>query len=708
MSLLKLIKIEGYSFNITVEKEKTYDVNWLPVGDDGKDYYVIGKTLYLPSLATYVYPTTNEALLTGYLRSNRSKDYRALVIPELEKFILEQSEIYYKKGGVGGVDDVTYDKYEDRLRYLDPNNKVLKKVGSGKEEKEVFDGFPKEKHRMFMGSQQKAKNIEEFEKWFKKRYDAKYIIQFKFDGISLELQYDDGNLIRAVTRGDGDIGDDITNNVRKMKGVETKLPSLFTGSLRGEIIMDRQVFKERFSDDYKNPRNLAAGFAKQKDGKGCEYLTVIIYDIYHSSDGGEYKNELDKIDWFKSNLKCFTHSYILSSSEDIEQLYTHLSDKRQEIPYDIDGIVIKSNISKKEDMLRDRPERQIALKFPPTEAETILLKVEWYQSGSTYTPVAILEPISISGSTVTKASLANPNLIIRLGIKIGDRVVVTKRGDIIPKIERVSDSIGDEEVKIPTKCFTCASDLINDGTKLYCSNEECSSLLLHSMEKWIKVMDIKEFGKEMIKALYREKIVKRLSDLYLVQTGQLANLILTGRRVGEKNAVKAYDNLHSLKEISLSKFIAGFDIPSIGERVIDMCVEGGYDTLDKLRAATTEQLATLSGIGLIKGKMIVDGMKKNIEEMKEMLKYIKIKNMKDENISLAGLSFAFTGTLPSMSRNKAAELVKNKGGSIKSTVSKGLTYLVTVDADSASKKNLDAKKLGVKVIGEEEFLKLVA
>lgn len=704
--------------------------------------YTQGKVLtYLDSAGNPVsfgYPTARDAMLAGHLRAQRKpstnpqafeeSDYRSWSVPELVTVLKRNSDLYYQNPSHEALlDDSLYDRYEERLRYLDPRNPFLKEIGSDlppPEETKGWDGYPKARHHFFLGSQQKARTPEEFRKWFAKMTKSEpreeYVVQFKYDGISLELQYEEGLLTKAITRGDGTVGDLITENVKRMSGVVLKIPPkrgepLFTGSLRGEILMDRGLFEREFLPaGHKNPRNMAAGIAKQKPdpqlgyAKGVEYLTVTVYDLW--SDDPHFKDltENEKALWLVEHLACaaLTHGN-LRSAEAIIQLYERYANSRREIPFDIDGIVIKANTVNPADMERDRPERQIALKFPPTEAVTKLLDVIWHQSGTTFTPVAILEPVEISGSTVSKASLANPNLIIRLEVQIGDQVVVTKRGEIIPKIERVvGKAAHPREIEVPKICPTCDSELINEGTKLRCDNPECNAKLLHQLEKWIKVLDIKEFGKEMLKAIYREGLVKSISGLYMLTVPQLAELMLTGRRVGEKNALKVHENLHNKRVLSLSKFLGGLDITSIGERMIEICIAGGLTTLSQIRTATPEVLSTIRGIGEVKARLIYEGLQRAAPEIEALLKYVRVE-APVRGDRLAGLSFAFTGTLKAMTRDKAFDRVKALGGSTRTSVSRGTTYLVTNDPHSTSKKNLDALALGLQVISEAQFLSLI-
>lgn len=634
-------------------------------------------------------------------------------IAELEKLITKYQKSYYD--GEGEISDSDFDKLWDELKILDPENSILHKVGS-----DSSSNFEKVHHVMPMGSQEKASNNEEFLAWALKHDYAEYLVEYKLDGASLELQYVNGRLSRAVTRGDGSIGDDIINNAKKMDGV---IPELikdgkifdFTGGIRGEVIMTHQVHKDYFSDKA-NCRNAANGLMKRKDGKGSQYLKLITYDVWASQGGQPFSDEEDKLNFLKNFSFNTVPLKICKSKEEVIDYRVEVMEKRKDLEYDIDGLVIKERVVNHQDAMRDRPDRQIAFKFNLEEAVSVLRGVEWGENGATYTPVAIFDKVDLNGTQVQRASLANPNLIRSLNLKIGSHVVVVKRGEIIPKIISVLHNGGNEkdlkEISIPKKCSVCGSTLVDEGTRLYCPCKSCPKRVLHQLLKWVLVLDIRDFGQTLITNLYNDGKLKCISDIYSLTVENLTPYFLNEKSMEKEKvslgAQKVFDSIRSHNQVSLEGFIAGFDIEGIGETIVEKLTQAGYDTIEKILNLTEEKVSLVYGFAETLSHTFIQGIKENEDEMKSLLASgtIKIKEA-NLNSSLAGKSFCFTGELSKMKRADAQSLVKENGGLVKSSVVKGLSYLVTNDPSSGSSKNLKAKELGVSVISEKEFLDLM-
>jgi DNA ligase (NAD+) len=388
-------------------------------------------------------------------------------------------------------------------------------------------------------------------------------------------------------------------------------------------------------------------------------------------------------------------------------------EERKELDYDIDGLVIKERNVNHEDASRDRPDRQIAFKFSLEEAVSVVRKVEWNESGATYTPVAVFDPVDLNGTTVQRASLANPNLIRSLGLKIGSHVVVVKRGEIIPKIESVVPSEDENlsEIEFPEICSTCGSRLIDEGTRLYCPGKDCSKRILHRLLKWVSVVDIRDLGETLVRSLFRDKVVQSVTDIYNLTVEKITPYFLNEESISQEKkslgAEKVYRSIQNHRSVSLSKFIAGFDIEGIGETIVEKLIEAGYNSLDSLFEATQEQIAGVYGFADILAETFVQGLKENKEEMKNLIQSGALTVEQIEGGKLVGKSFCFTGELRSMKRADAQNLVKQNGGSVKSSVVKGLSYLVTNDTSSGSSKNKKAAELGIPVINEEAFLALL-
>lgn len=632
-------------------------------------------------------------------------------IQELEHLILQYQDAYYN--GEALITDQEFDALWDELKALDPSNDILHKVGSDS------GNFAKVQHRIPMGSQDKAANPEEFLSWTEKHCYDEYLVEYKLDGASIELQYDSGIFVRAVTRGNGIIGDDITSNAKKMQGVLPRLELggtllTLTGGIRGEVIMPRQVHQTYFSDKA-NCRNAANGLMKRKDGEGCQHLQVICYDALFENHS--FADEIDKVTWLKT---CGFNTVPLTLCKNPRQVIEYRSqvmELRPKLDYDIDGLVVKERVIDLQDAARARPERQIAFKFSLEEAVTVLRQVEWSESGATYTPVGLFDPVELAGTTVKRASLVNPNTIRTLGVKIGSHLVVTKRGEIIPKIESVvpaplgKDIIPQVDIEFPCTCGRCGAQLVDEGTRLFCPNKSCPKKILHQLEKWISVLDIRDFGTSLLSSLFEAAKVTSILSLYQLTEADLTPFFLNQESISkEKESLGAKKVIRSIKSrstVSLAAFIAGFDIEGIGETLMERLTDAGFSTLEKLLEASAEDFSAVNGFGEVTAAALVQGLADNREEMLALVErgYITLKAPMLEG-SLIGLSFCFTGEL-SIKRSQAEQMVRERGGTTKSSVVKGLSYLVTNDTTSGSSKNKKAAQLGIPVIDEAAFLELL-
>ena len=617
---------------------------------------------------------------------------------ELQAQIEYHQHLYYNSQPE--ISDEEFDKLWDELKNLDPNNEVFSKVGAD------FDtSLDKVRHLIPMNSQAKVTTPAEFSKWARKMGYSQFITQFKLDGISVELQFLKGKFQYGVTRGDGLIGDDISNNVKRMRVFVPKVNPEFTGAVRGEIILKKDIFQKKYPDA-KNSRNMASGITKRKDGKGSEDLTIIVYDAISMNPDHTFKNELEKLKWLRNYQFEVIDSHRFETTEEVviyrDDVMTSI---RAQLNFDIDGLVIKGKEIDLEDMKRARPTKQIAFKFDPEEVESTVIEVEWSESGANYTPIAIIEPVSIAGTTVQRASLANPDLIEELGLKIGSKIIVSKRGDIIPKIERVIQNPSNaKKIEFPTVCNACKTPLNDEGTRLYCPNKDCPKRAYHRLTKWIKKLGVKNFGELILKQLFDSGKVREISDLYELKVSDLTKL----DRVGEKSAQKALGNLFAVKEVSLSKFIGGFDLENVGESLVEKVVKAGYDTLEKIRNATAHDLARVELFGDITANQFRKEFHALYFNMLKALKTnkIKIRSIKMGSNKLEGLTFCFTGKLETMTRNEANQLVTENGGTPKNGVVKDLSYLVTNSTEPTSK-YIKAQGQGSKIVSEDEFLAMI-
>jgi len=621
----------------------------------------------------------------------------------LADLIKKYQNSYYS--GAAEISDSEFDLLWDELKKLAPSHPLLSKVG------DAADGFPKAKHLIPMGSQEKAANPEEFRAWARKINPASFVVQYKLDGASLELQYKNGILLKALTRGDGIKGDEITGNALLMKGVKKEIDKNFSGGVRGEVVMTHEVWKTKYSGKA-NCRNAANGIMRRKDGSGCEDLDFLSYDAAEPDNDAFFKTEIEKITWLRNQGFYVTETREFQDPEEIIKYRSTIAEKRKTMDIDIDGLVVKDLFTDMTDLRRARPERQIAFKFDLEMAYSVLKNVEWSESGATYTPIGIVEPVRIAGTTVQRANLNNPGMIRAIGLKIGQAVVVVKRGEIIPKIEGLAPegALGGlaekSEIEFPQICSACGSALLDTGTRLYCPNPACPKRLHHRLEKWVSVLDIRELGEKLLRQLFDSGRVRIIPDLYTLSVDELASY----DRMGELSAAKVIHHIQSKRVLSLSAFVAGFDFEGVGELIMERVVSSGFDTLEKLKGASIAELSAVYGLGDITAGTIVQGLSECEAEMDKVLSGETISiaaPLTDGEVPLKGLSFCFTGELLKMKRNQAEEKVKALGGLVKQSVVKDLSYLVTNDTESGSSKNTKAKALGIKIIDEETFLNLL-
>jgi DNA ligase (NAD+) len=623
-------------------------------------------------------------------------------IINLEEQIKFHQDKYYN--GESIISDGEFDALYDTLKTLDPDNPILRKIGA-----DNSNEFSKVKHIMPMGSQHKAANHAEFRKWSRGIVNGGgplerncFIVQYKMDGSSIELQYANGTLTKAVTRGDGKTGDDVTNNILKINNIIVHLADKsFSGAVRGEAVMSHKI-KEAYFKDKENCRNAANGILKRKDGEGCEYLHIITYDVLRTA-GKEFIYEHDKMIWLKENGFDSVPSKEFHDVEDIIRYRDETNILRYSYDYDIDGLVIKCDKINHYDSLRDRPKFQIAFKFNLEGINTVLRDVEWSPSGKYRTPVAICDPVRIAGTTVKRASLANLDLIRALNLKIGDTVVLVKRGEIIPKIESVIKTEPNhinKPIKPPDECEFCGSPLVLEGPYVVCLNKNCPEIIAHRIHKWIKTQDIKYIGYAVIRQLMQTGLVKTIADLYKLTVDDLVINHIFSR----DPAVKIYKNIRNAASITLSKFIAGFDIDHVGERLIESLINNGLTTLEEIRNAAIDDLCRISGIDKTLAEYIHNGIVTFRRDMDDVLQYVSIGINTRYNSPISGKSICFSGSFNTMPRKMIERLAMNKGAAVQNKVTSSTLFLVTNDTGSTHSKIVTAKQNGIPILSECEFI----
>ena len=600
------------------------------------------------------------------------------------------------------ISDAEFDELWDELQRRAPNHPIFSRVGV-----DEATGFPKRRHLMPMNSQEKASTPDQLLKWAGRIAHELFIVQYKLDGASIELQYRDGRFEYGVTRGDGTVGDDITANVRRMQGVVETVPHQFTGAVRGEVIMEHEVHRQYYADKA-NCRNAANGLMKRKDGHGSEHLKVLCYDAHADGDTRPFDDELSKLKWIEEQGFLLVPYETFHTAEEIVHYRDVVAEQRASLDYDIDGLVVKGPEIDWADMRRARPQKQVAFKFSAEEALSVLRKVEWSTSGHLYTPVAIIDPVQLAGTTVRRASLVHPELIADMDLRIGSEVVVTKRGDIIPKIERLVRQLPEATpIDVPHTCETCGTELINEGKRLYCPNLTCPKRDFHRLQKWISVLEVRDFGDVLLTKLFNAGMVRRIADFYRLRWEDVASF----EGMGETSAKKALANLHAVQSVSLARFVAGFDIFGIAELKIQKVVDAGFSTLKSLQEASAADLAQAEGIAEITADQIARGVREVYPFMKDVLDTgaITVGEGQDaapthENLPLQGEVYCFTGSLAAMTRSEAERRVAAHGGQVRSSVTSHVDYVVTNDPSAGSSKLKTAAKLQIPIITEEEFL----
>lgn len=627
-------------------------------------------------------------------------------IQELVEQLQQAKDAYYNDDPI--LSDAEFDALEDQLRELDPDNAYFAGVGT-----KPTSGWKKVKHEAPMGSLLKAQTKEALTSWAKtveEPFDL--IVSEKLDGISISLKYVEGRFVQAVTRGDGEEGEDITRNVMLMHGFPRKIDGVFSGFVRGEIVLFKETHRKHVPE-YKNPRNAAAGIAKREsDPSLCKHLTVLCYRAI--SDVYEFDNKAHEFEWLLGEGFMIPEWNRLNLAG-VLSMYDHYTDERRaKCDYDIDGLVVELNdLQAMEDLGEQdgRPRGARALKFPHEQQPTKLNDIVWQVGPSgRITPVAYFDSVSLAGATVSQASLHNVDNIMRLWSqehypKVGDTILVSRRNDVIPFVESViAKSRGKTTIPTCHECPSCGAAANLEGAYVVCSNKiDCPAQQSGKIKRWVKKLGIKEWGDAMIDALCREYVTD-LADIYTLQATTLAKLEVGGKVLGKSTAEKALHNLHEKKVLPLADFVGALGIDLWGQSMCQILVDAGYDTLEKMEEeATFLQLSAVPGVGSKKARAFEVGFGYAAPTIAKLLNAgVEIKAPVIGGV-LSGKSFCFTGI-----RNKELEgRIKDAGGTVKGSVGKGLTYLVAKDPKSTSGKAKKARELGVEVIGIADVEKML-
>lgn len=614
---------------------------------------------------------------------------------------LKHARRVYYSGGNPIMTDAQYDSLEDRLRDLDPDNAFFRAVGFA-----ATDAFEKVTHTVPMTSLNKVQTEEELQDWLRSvNLSSGLFISEKLDGISVSLRYDRGRLVRAATRGDGQVGEDITRNVIKMRGVQAQLPLSYTGHIRGEIVLTKSAWREYFPE-YINPRNAAAGIAKRLDGTGSEHLTVMCYQsIPDPTWRAYYPNKDDELDEIQ-RLGFLTPWWSLSPADLVMYHYNrYLDSARAALDYDIDGLVIelRSYLVMQDLGLTDhRPQGARAFKFPHDEAVTTLRAID-LQVGVTgrITPVAKFDTVYLAGANISQATLNNMvYILVDLGgLRIGDQITVSRRNDVIPCVEGVVMQGDGPDFVAPTECPCCGQQLHVDGRYTLCINDDCSAQVAGGIRRWCERLELKGWGPALINALCEAGWISDAADLYALDPDRLAELDMAGRKVGD-TAYIVMSELRTKTEVTLDTLVGSMGIPNCGRSITRMLMAAGYDTLEKLETMTLEQAAEVPGLGPVRAQVFTERLPLKMPIIRRLLAAgVRLKTKPATAGVLSGKIVCCTGF-----RDKdLVAAVEAAGGMMKDGVGKGLTYLVAKDASGGSSKLQKAREQGTLVVSIDEM-----
>jgi len=652
-------------------------------------------------------------------------------IIELVKLLNEANYNYYVLDN-SNITDQEYDKYLRELVSLEEQYPELvlldsptKRVGG-----EVLDKFSKVSHKIPMlslGNVFNEDEVRDFDNKIKKMgINPEYVCELKIDGLSVSLVYENGVLVRGATRGDGVIGEDITHNVKTIKVIPLKLNKEIDIEVRGEIYMEKdtliKINEERIKEGLtplQNVRNAAAGSIRQLDSKVAakRNLNNFIYHLPNPLDYG-ITNHYEALEFMKNlGFKVNSANKICKSINEVIEFINEYTEKRDTLPYEIDGVVIKVNSIEEQQELgftAKYPKWATAYKFPANDVLTKLTDII-FTVGRTgqITPNAVLEPVLVMGSTVSRATLHNEDFVNNLGLMIGDIVEVHKAGDVIPEVKgtKVERRTGLEKPFVMiSECPICGTKLVKkDGqVDYYCLNESCPArgieALIHFASR--DAMNIDGLGDEIIERFYNEGFLKEITDFYHLEEHRDEILMLEG--FGQKSFENMINAIINSKNNSLEKLLFGLGINGVGSKTAKLLAEN-YETIDNLMKAEIEELLNIKDIGDILAKNIYDYFRNNrnlIDSLKMLdinMKYLGIKKKINENIT--NKKFVMTGTISFMSRDEIKRVIEEYSGTFAESVSKK-TDVVIVGENPGSKYE-KAKELGIAIWDEDYFRKVI-
>ncbi len=649
---------------------------------------------------------------------------------ELAQKLREQinyySELYYEKDDPA-ISDYEFDKLMHQLidieeeypQLLTPDSPTHRVGGR------ASNSFEQVEHVVQMGSLQDVFSDEEvvdFDRRVREVVsDPIYVVEPKIDGLSVSLEYRDGVLVRGSTRGDGFVGEDVTENIRTIRSVPLRLKrDIPFVEVRGEVYMpvasfEKVVAQQELKEEkpFKNPRNAAAGSLRQKNPKitAQRGLDIFVFNL-QQIEGVQVSGHKESLDLLKELGFQVSPSYLAVDTIEkaIEEIRA-IGQRRGEYSFDIDGAVVKVDSLAQREMLGATakfPKWAVAFKYPPEEKITTLLDVE-VKVGRTgaLTPTAVFEPIQLAGTTVSRAVLHNQDFIDEKQIAVGDKIIVRKAGDIIPEVVAVAEHCGNPTYQLPEYCPSCHTKVVREEGEaaIYCPNIECPAQLMRNLIHFASrnAMDIDGMGPAVLEGLVNAGWVHSPADLYDLTEEQIASL----ERMGKKSASNLMNALEKSKQNDLSKVIFALGIPEVGEKTAAE-LASAFGSMEKLSWATLEQLTALDGFGEVVAQNIVSFFleERNRVQIERLAKAGV--NMESTKVkagdTFEGKTFVLTGTLPTLKRNEAKELIESLGGKVSSSVSKKTDYVVA--GEEAGSKLTKANELGITILTEEQLLQM--
>jgi DNA ligase (NAD+) len=646
---------------------------------------------------------------------------------ELRTILIRANDLYYN-ADAPEMDDFEYDKLLRELETIEEQYPELITPDSPTKRVGGLAGstFEKITHTVRMGSLQDLFSLPEVEDFLSKCGAPEYVVEPKIDGLSVSLEYTNGLFTRGSTRGDGNIGEDVTENLKTIKSIPRKLKNAppFI-EVRGEVFMPRESFlsliktqEENGEQLAKNPRNAAAGALRQKNAKitAQRQLSILIFNI-QQVNGAEITKHSESLDFIKS-LGLPANSYTLCSDfETVSGEIERINETRADLPFDIDGAVIKVNDIRLQTRLGETskfPKWAAAYKYPPEEKETTLLSIE-VNVGRTgvITPVAVFKEVQLAGTSVSRAVLHNADFINEKDIRIGDKIIVRKSGDIIPEVVKsVSHMDNTKPYSLPDKCPVCGGETVRDidGAAIRCINAACPAVRLRSLIFFASkpCMNIDGLGEAVITQLYEKGLVKTFPDFYQLNKNDIASL----ERMGEKSADNLINAINKSRENPLWRLINALGIRGIGEANAKI-LSDRFGSIDSIKIADEAQIASLDGFGDVLADNIVKWFESPenteiIEKLREAGLKLSEENAGNEMSGekpYAGKTFVLTGTLQNYTRDEAKAIIERLGGKASGSVSKKTDFVIAGEA--AGSKLQKANDLGVTVLTEDEFEKMM-